>query len=171
VLDEPTNDLDLETLDVLEDVLLAFKGTLLVVSHDRAFLDSVVTSTIAFEGHGEVREYVGGYSDWVHQKSAQQAIAIASAPAAVPEPRPASAARPSKLTYKEKIELESLPERIQALETQKQTLEAAINAPGFHLRGALGMAEVAATLETTEAELERVMARWLDLEGRAEAAR
>jgi ATP-binding cassette subfamily F protein uup len=171
VLDEPTNDLDLETLDVLEDVLLAFKGTLLVVSHDRAFLDRVVTSTIAFEGNGEVREYVGGYSDWVRQKSAQQALPIAAAPPAVREARSASPARPSKLTYKEKLELESLPERIEALETQKQSLEAAITAADFHLRGALGMAEVASTLEATDAELERVMARWLDLEGRAEAAR
>ncbi len=170
VLDEPTNDLDLETLDVLEDVLLGFKGTLLVVSHDRAFLDRVVTSTIAFEGDGQVREYVGGYSDWVRQRAAQSTVTPIDAP-----PRPtapvastAVASRPARLTYKEKQELASLPARIEALEERKQTLETSINAPDFHLRGALGMAEVASALEATEAELEQAMSRWLDLESRAQ---
>ena len=175
VLDEPTNDLDLETLDVLEDVLLGFRGTLLVVSHDRDFLDRVVTSTIAFEGDGVVREYVGGYSDWVRQKAARPAMAasVAPSPPAVTAARPAPAvpSRPARLTYKEKLELEGLPGQIEALESRKADLETAINAPDFHLRGALGMAEVAGALEAAEAELERVMARWLDLENRAESAR
>ncbi|HTV01936.1 MAG TPA: ATP-binding cassette domain-containing protein [Luteitalea sp.] len=170
VLDEPTNDLDLETLDVLEDVLLGFKGTLLVVSHDRDFLDRVVTSTIAFEGHGVVREYVGGYSDWVRQKPA-------AATAVVPTPTPVTVAaveptaRPVKLSFKEKRELETLPGEIETLEARKQELESAINAPDFHRRGALGMAETAAALEATEADLERIMSRWLDLESRADGAR
>ncbi|BCS34301.1 heme ABC transporter ATPase [Luteitalea sp. TBR-22] len=176
VLDEPTNDLDLETLDVLEDLLLGFAGTLLVVSHDRAFLDRVVTSTIAFEGDGVVREYVGGYTDWVRQKAAQAPAAAASTASVARDTRAASkaeaaAARAAKLTYKEKIELEALPATIEALEARKAELEAAINAPDFHRRGAIGMAEVAGALEATEAELEATMARWLDLEGRAEAAR
>ncbi|MGV3517543.1 ATP-binding cassette domain-containing protein [Luteitalea sp.] len=175
VLDEPTNDLDLETLDVLEDLLLGFAGTLLVVSHDRAFLDRVVTSTIAFEGDGVVREYVGGYSDWVRQKSGREAQAAAVAAQAAPRvaapivtpPAPKGA----RLTYKEKQELEALPGRIEALESRKAALEAAINAADFHQRGATGMADVVASLAQVEAELEGVMARWLDLEGRAEPAR
>ena len=172
VLDEPTNDLDLETLDVLEDVLLGFSGTLLVVSHDRAFLDRVVTSTIAFEGDGVVREYVGGYTDWVRQRAATQAAAAPTVVAAPPRPvLPASATRPARLTYKEKIELETLPDRIAELEGRQQELEAAINAPDFHLRGAVGMAEVASALEATQRDLEVVMGRWLDLESRADASR
>jgi ATP-binding cassette subfamily F protein uup len=175
VLDEPTNDLDLETLDVLEDLLLGFAGTLLVVSHDRAFLDRVVTSTIAFEGDGVVREYVGGYSDWVRQKSGREAQAAAVAAQAAPRvaapvvtpPAPKGA----RLTYKEKQELDALPGRIEALESRKAALEAAINAADFHQRGATGMADVVASLAQVEAELEGVMARWLDLEGRAEPAR
>ena len=172
VLDEPTNDLDLETLDVLEDLLLGFAGTLLVVSHDRAFLDRVVTSTIAFEGEGRVREYVGGYSDWVRQRPSP----LVETPEPVREQpvRPAGepvAARPAKLTYKERLELDALPASIESIETRKADLEAAINAQDFHLRGPIGMAETASALEACEAELERVMARWLDLEGRAGAAR
>jgi ATP-binding cassette subfamily F protein uup len=167
VLDEPTNDLDLETLDVLEDVLLGFKGTLLVVSHDRDFLDRVVTSTIAFEGDGVVREYVGGYSDWVRQKAVTAASPI---PAAPPPRQEAAPARP-KLTYKEKQELDTLPTRIAELEARKQALEIAINAADFHRRGAVGMAETAAALEAVDADLEREMQRWLDLESRAAAAR
>jgi ATP-binding cassette subfamily F protein uup len=167
VLDEPTNDLDLETLDVLEDVLLGFKGTLLVVSHDRDFLDRVVTSTIAFEGDGVVREYVGGYSDWVRQKAVTAASPI---PAAPPSRQEAAPARP-KLTYKEKQELDTLPTRIAELEARKQALEIAINAADFHRRGAVGMAETAAALEAVDADLEREMQRWLDLESRAAAAR
>jgi ATP-binding cassette subfamily F protein uup len=175
VLDEPTNDLDLETLDVLEDVLLGFRGTLLVVSHDRAFLDRVVTSTIAFEGDGEVREYVGGYTDWVRQKAAREAAA-GPAPAGAREV-PAAAvpasppARPARLTYGEKLELASLPEQIEALERRKRELEDAIGGPDFHRRGAIAMAEMAASLEAAEADLERVMARWLELESRADQAR
>ena len=175
VLDEPTNDLDLETLDVLEDLLLSFAGTLLVVSHDRAFLDRVVTSTMAFEGDGVVREYVGGYSDWVRQKGARDALAT-SAAAGRAERQPATAApapptRVAKLSYKEKQELVSLPGQIEILEARKQQLEAAINAPDFHQRGAAGMAAAVSSLTAAEVELERVMSRWLELEGRTGAAR
>ena len=174
VLDEPTNDLDLETLDVLEDVLLGFKGTLLVVSHDRDFLDRVVTSTIAFEGDGVVREYVGGYTDWVRQKQASAAMAASGITEAGRVPRtrlPVAAAPKAKLSFKEKQELETLPARIAELEARKHDLEAAISAADFHLRGALGMAETAAALETAEADLEREMLRWLDLESRSDGAR
>ncbi len=175
VLDEPTNDLDLETLDVLEDLLLGFAGTLLVVSHDRAFLDRVVTSTMAFEGDGAVREYVGGYSDWVRQKTARDTLA-ASAAASRPERQAAAAPPPppprvAKLSYKEKQELLALPGQIEALEARKQGLESAINAADFHQRGAAGMAAAVSSLAEAEAELERVMSRWLELEGRAGPAR
>ena len=119
-------------------------GTLLLVSHDRAFLDNVVTSTLVFEGDGRVQEYVGGYEDWVRQKAAREALAAAAAPRRrrFPLPPPVAAARTAKLTYKERQELEALPTRIAALETRKQELESAINAADFHLRGAVGMADV-----------------------------
>ena len=174
VLDEPTNDLDLETLDVLEDVLLGFRGTLLVVSHDRAFLDRVVTSTIAFEGDGEVREYVGGYTDWVRQKATRDATASRPDPTVtrdVPVSVSSSPVRAAKLTYKEKLELAGLPEQIEALETRKRELEDAIGAADFHMRGAIAMAEIAGSLEAADADLERVMSRWVELESRADQAR
>ncbi|MBA2355646.1 MAG: ATP-binding cassette domain-containing protein [Acidobacteria bacterium] len=174
VLDEPTNDLDLETLDVLEDLLLGFDGTLLVVSHDRAFLDRVVTSTIAFEGQGTVREYVGGYSDWVRQRGQPRVASTASADRRTTQSAPAAATPPAarvKLTYKEKQELSTLPAQIQALEARKDALEQGINASDFHQRGASAMADSVASLEATEVDLDRVMQRWLDLESRADAAR
>jgi ATP-binding cassette subfamily F protein uup len=174
VLDEPTNDLDLETLDVLEDLLLGFAGTLLVVSHDRAFLDRVVTSTIAFEGDGIVREYVGGYSDWVRQKASREALAAAAA-SPVRSDRPAAPVPPVtravKLSYKEKQELATLPRRIEELEARKQSLEAAIGASDFHTRGAAAMDDLVSGLAATEADLEALMARWLELEARGDASR
>ncbi len=174
VLDEPTNDLDLETLDVLEDLLLGFAGTLLVVSHDRDFLDRVVTSTIAFEGQGDVREYVGGYSDWARQR-ADRAAASAQSPATPQARQPASdasaAPRAGRLTYAEKLELEGLPAAIERLEHRKQEIEATINAPDFHLQGASAMAALVSSLESIDTDLERVMARWLELESRTDRSR
>src|SRR5690349_11239099 len=122
VLDEPTNDLDIETLDLLEELLLEFSGTLLVVSHDRAFLDAVVTSTLVFEGGGTVGEYVGGYSDWARQRKPP---AVAPAPTnpprqQVPAPQPPKA-KPRRLTFKEMTELADLPDRIDARERERAT--------------------------------------------------
>jgi ATP-binding cassette subfamily F protein uup len=164
VLDEPTNDLDLETLEVLEDLLLAFAGTLIVVSHDRTFLDRVVTSTIAFEGAGEVREYVGGYSDWVRQRP----VSTADVPAA-PTPAPAASAPVSarKLTWAEQRELEALPAAIADLEARKTDLESMMSAADFHLKGAAGMAAAVDELARVDDDLDRAMTRWLDLEHRA----
>jgi ATP-binding cassette subfamily F protein uup len=164
VLDEPTNDLDLETLEVLEDLLLAFAGTLIVVSHDRTFLDRVVTSTIAFEGAGEVREYVGGYSDWVRQRP----VSTADVPAA-PTPAPAASAPVSarKLTWAEQRELEALPAAIADLEARKADLESMMSAADFHLKGAAGMAAAVDELARVDDDLDRAMTRWLDLEHRA----
>ncbi|ROH92974.1 ATP-binding cassette domain-containing protein [Stagnimonas aquatica] len=121
VLDEPTNDLDVETLDLLEDLLLDFAGTVLVVSHDRAFLDNVVTRTLAFEGGGRVAEYIGGYSDWLRQRPAVAAAAPASKPTARPEVPVAAVAPPQAgpaLSSKEKRELQELPARIEKLEAE-----------------------------------------------------
>src|ERR1019366_8578856 len=134
VMDEPTNDLDAETLDLLEDLLVAFQGTLLLVSHDRAFLDEVVTSTLVFEGDGRIGDYVGGYTDWQNEKKKQAAKEAAGAPRrASAGPRVAAgesaaassasrAAASRKLTNKERQELEALPARIEALEREQATL-------------------------------------------------
>ena len=119
VLDEPTNDLDIETLDLLEELLLEFSGTLLLVSHDRAFLDNVVTSTLVFEGGGRVGEYAGGYTDWVRQRKPVAAPSAAKKPTPPPTPTPAKQ-KPRKLSMKESAELAALPDRIDALEQQRE---------------------------------------------------
>ena len=134
VLDEPTNDLDIETLELLEELLLDFKGTLLLVSHDRAFLNNVVTSTLVFGGDGKIEEYVGGYDDWLRQKEAA-AVAGRGEPAAKPPPKP----RPAtiKMTFKEERELEALPALLEELEAEKKQLYLSLADPGFY-RGESG---------------------------------
>jgi len=168
VLDEPTNDLDVETLELLEDLLADYEGTVLLVSHDRAFLDNVVTSTLAFEGDGEVREYVGGYSDWLRQRPAK----AASAPKhAEPKPQPAPDAAPvaehkaksRKLSYKDQRELEQLPARIEALEADQAELHARLSDPALYQQEG-GIAKASARLEEVEAELAEAYARWEVLE-------
>ena len=119
VMDEPTNDLDVETLDLLEELLLEYAGTLLLVSHDREFLNNVVTSTLVLGGDGEVKEYVGGYDDWLRQRRRQATAVPSVAKAAQEKPQPAE--RPRKLTFKEERELEGLPTRIAALEEEQET--------------------------------------------------
>ena len=125
VMDEPTNDLDAETLDLLEEMVANYAGTLLLVSHDRAFLDNVVTSTLVFEGGGQVNEYVGGYSDWLRQRKAAAVAAAPSAaerqPAAAPAAPQSATARGKarRLSYKEQRELEAMPEKIQHLEAEQ----------------------------------------------------
>jgi len=164
VLDEPTNDLDVETLELLEDLLADYEGTVLLVSHDRAFLDNVVTSTLAFEGEGEVREYVGGYSDWLRQRPAK----AASAPKrAEPKPQPALDAAPvaeqkaksRKLSYKDQRELEQLPARIETLEAEQAALHARLSDPALYQQEG-GIAKASARLEEVEAELAEAYARW-----------
>ena len=173
VLDEPTNDLDLETLELLEAQLVDWPGTLLLVSHDRRFLDNVVTSTIAFEGDGRAVEYVGGYEDWLRQRPAPGASAR-SAPASTPAPAPASApavapaavaAPQRKATNKEKKEREGLTKRIGALEAEHRTLEAAVAAADFYKKPAADIAAAMARLEAVPAELLAAYARWDELEG------
>ncbi|ANB17066.1 ATP-binding cassette domain-containing protein [Dokdonella koreensis] len=164
VMDEPTNDLDVETLELLEDLLADYAGTLLLVSHDRDFLDRVVTSTLVMEGDGRVGEYVGGYSDWLRQRPAARPAA-ASHPAAVPvaPSRPAPARR--KPSYKEQRELEQLPVRIEQLEATLAELAATLAEPAFYQRAADAVAAHHARLAATQADLDAAYARWAELEG------
>ncbi len=171
VLDEPTNDLDAETLDLLEDLLVEYQGTLLVVSHDRDFLDNVVTSTFVFEGEGRIGEYVGGYSDWREEKRKQAARASAAAVAADSgrtkaqgAATPAAAKSAKKLTNKEQRELADLPARIEALEKEQAELTAKLSDPVFYKQEATKFAEVKARLEIIEAEHATAFARWEALE-------
>jgi ABC transport system ATP-binding/permease protein len=164
VLDEPTNDLDIETLDLLEELLLEFSGTLLVVSHDRAFLDSVVTSTLVFEGGGTVGEYVGGYSDWVRQRKPP---AAAPAPANPPKrespPPQTTKAKPRRLTFKETAELAGLPDRIDALERERDALYVSLADPAV-LRDGSAVVAARSRLAAVEAELTDLVERWETLE-------
>jgi ATP-binding cassette subfamily F protein uup len=179
VLDEPTNDLDLETLELLEAQLVEWPGTLLLVSHDRVFLDNVVTSTMVFEGDGHVEEYVGGYEDWRRQRSSQEAGAEAMEPTARDrrDTRPAPAAeedRPAprrRLTWNEQRALEQLPPRIEALEAEEQDLGARIAAPDFYKEPRETIAQILARIEQVRQELLEAYARWDDLDSRGRAAR
>ncbi len=166
VMDEPTNDLDLETLELLEELLLDYQGTLLLVSHDRAFLDNVVTSCLAFEGDGKVREYVGGYSDWLRQRPAPEPVVVAKPKsAAPPAPKLARPATPGKLSYNDRRELEQLPARIEALEQRQQELQAMIVDPAFYKQEAAVVTQQLEALRALETELAAAYERWAVLEG------
>lgn len=174
VLDEPTNDLDTETLELLEARLVAFEGTVLVVSHDRAFLDNLCTSTLVFEGDGVVKEYVGGYSDWkrVVDRREAEAKAAASAPSerAGGDRRRVRAdedSRPKKLSYKEKREFEGLPERIETLENELAEVHATLADPDFYSGDSEVIRSTTERVATIEAEIERMMERWAELGERA----
>jgi len=146
VLDEPTNDLDIETLDLLEELLLEFPGTLLVVSHDRAFLDNVVTSTLVFEGGGRVGEYAGGYADWLRQRPPEPEVTRPAAPkAASPAPSAPRNDRSRRLTFKETKELAALPQEIDARERERERLYASLADPVF-LRDGAAVVEAKAQL-------------------------
>jgi ABC transport system ATP-binding/permease protein len=173
VLDEPTNDLDIESLELLEAQLAEFPGTLLLVSHDRAFLDNAVTSTMVFEGGGDIREYVGGYLDWVRQRPVPEAVTPAP-------PRPARGARGSsqaeprrtspsrrRLTFNEQREYAGLPAQIDALEAEQRQLTGAIANPDFYKEGADAIRTSLARLEEVEGLLGRAYERWVELEDRA----
>lgn len=168
VMDEPTNDLDVETLELLEEWLAEYPGTLLLVSHDRDFLDNVVTSTLAMEGDGRVGEYVGGYSDWLRQRpapSSAQAKKPEPKPAAKPaEPIAASASAKRKLSYKDARELEQLPARIETLEADLAALTARMNDPAFYQRDGAAIAAHNAEVARVQAELDVAYARWEALE-------
>jgi len=165
VLDEPTNDLDLETLDLLESLLREFSGTLLLVSHDRAFLDAVVTSTLVLEGQGVVREYAGGYSDWLRQRPepAPEVEPRRSAAPARANDSPTPKARPRKLSFKEQQELAALPDRITALEEEREATYALLGDPSVLRDGARVLA-LRSRLETLDLEIPELMNRWELLE-------
>jgi ATP-binding cassette subfamily F protein uup len=159
VLDEPTNDLDQETLELLEELIGDFPGTVLVVSHDREFLNNTVTSCLVFEGQGRVVEYAGGYDDWLSQRPQ----------IAEPEPVQPKAAKPRvaktrKLTYKENLELDALPGRIEALEGDIAALHEQMNDPEFYSNDHTVVAAAASRLEILETELDSLLTRWDELE-------
>jgi len=163
VMDEPTNDLDVETLELLEERLLEYSGTLLLVSHDRAFLNQVVTSTLVFEGAGRVAEYVGGYDDWLRQRPSPASEAAARPALRVQQNAPP--APPSKrLSYKEQRELEGLPERIAALEATLAQLHQQIADPQLYQGGGDALIGLQRALQQAEGELEQALSRWETLE-------
>jgi ABC transport system ATP-binding/permease protein len=165
VLDEPTNDLDIEALELLEERLLEFSGTILLVSHDRAFVDNVVTSTLAFEGSGRVSEYVGGYTEWLRQRRTPATAPVAGRLPAPAVARPAPAA--AKLSSKERRELEQLPAQIEALERLQRELAEQVSRPEFYQQATSERAPVETRLAALPAELEAAYARWASLEARS----
>jgi len=177
ILDEPTNDLDIETLELLEELIGAFDGTVLLVSHDRAFLDNIVTSTLAFEAEGKVAEYVGGWEDYLRQSRSLQA-GSRETPLAAGRSNPAAdrddvaagitgEGRPArrKLTFKEARELDGLPAAIESLEEEQARLRAEAEAPDFYKAGADRMRAVVARADAVARELEGLLKRWVELEG------
>ena len=186
VMDEPTNDLDVETLELLEELLEAYRGTLLLVSHDREFIDNVVTSTLVLEGNGRVGEYVGGYSDWLRQRPLPAAMASARHPGASRDPAPSLAPAQSldsglrrndeqkiseprstkrKLSYKDVRELEQLPARIEALETEIAQRTEAMQDAAFFKQDGGAITAANQTLANLQAELDAAYARWQELDG------
>jgi len=167
VLDEPTNDLDLETLDVLEQQLVDYQGTLIVVSHDRAFLDHVVTSVLVFEEGAGLQHYVGGYSDWARRDRAlavKEGAKPTSRDAAERKPRPKPPRAPTKLSYKLRLELDALPKKIEALEQQVAALETRTSAPDFYAQPFEDVAPILQELEEAKTSLELALERWMELE-------
>jgi ATP-binding cassette subfamily F protein uup len=170
VLDEPTNDLDIETLELLEELLANYDGTLFLVSHDRSFLDNVVTQVIAFEGDGKLMEYVGGYEDWVRvkkyeasQSAATKTVAPAPKAAAKTEtPKKSSA----KLSFKEQKELEDIPLSIEKLEREQEDLVAAMGAGNLFRDNPAHAKQLQERAAVIENELLELMARWEALEAK-----
>jgi ATP-binding cassette subfamily F protein uup len=170
VLDEPTNDLDIETLEVLEEKLCEYSGTLIVVSHDREFLDNVVTSTIVFEEDGRIQEYVGGYSDWARRG---RQLAVTDSPYESEKRKREAAERrrrqPTKLSYKDQRELDKLPAEIEELESTIAALQQTIAEPGFYAQEGDSIQAKLAELAECESQLEKRIERWGELESLAES--
>jgi ABC transport system ATP-binding/permease protein len=185
VMDEPTNDLDIETLELLEELIADFPGTVLLVSHDRTFLDNIVTSTLAFEGEGRVVEYVGGWGDYLRQREQRlrpergakppsesergwgSASADQGRPESLKKPEAPKGASGRKLSFKEQREFESLPVHIEALEEEQRRLTQESQSPEFYKSGADRIRGVLARLDEIAASLETSLARWLELDSRA----
>jgi ABC transport system ATP-binding/permease protein len=171
VMDEPTNDLDAETLELLEEMVANYQGTLLLVSHDRAFLDNVVTSTLVFEGAGQINEYVGGYSDWLRQRRVAPAAMEAGAAktSLSPAPSATAAVKSRRLSYKEQRELAALPEKIQVLEAEQAELHALISEPALFQDNPERSRLTLQRLQVLEAQIEAAYARWAALDGSVDA--
>ncbi len=173
VLDEPTNDLDMETLEVLEERILEYSGTILLVSHDRAFLNNVVTSTLVFEDDGVVIEYAGGYDDWINQRPAQDdkkgLDKRDSIRKKASKKRPKKRDRPRKLTFKERGELETLPVRIEELEKERNRIYEQMSSPELYRGDGERISRTQARLEELERELDETYDRWEELENLREA--
>jgi ATP-binding cassette subfamily F protein uup len=176
VLDEPTNDLDAETLELLEELLLEYEGTLLLVSHDRVFLDNVVTSTLVFEGAGIITEYTGGYEDWIKQRAAAAALAAVPAPAKVePKPEPISAPapiaqKPAKFLNKERRELEELPKQIEAWEAELTDLSAQLWDPELYKNQPDTIPLLKNGVTSLEKRIKEGYARWEELDAKRQAS-
>lgn len=170
VLDEPTNDLDAETLELLEDLLVEYPGTVMLVSHDRAFLNEVVTNTLVFEGEGVVKDFVGGYDDWLSQRQQAASAAYSAAKSLKSESaaKPAVSARPTRLSFKEQKELEQLPRQIERLETEQAELHEAMAQPGFYQKDKLIISEATQRIQLLQHELTAAYERWQILESRGE---
>ena len=166
IMDEPTNDLDVETLELLEELLMEYRGTLLLVSHDRAFLDNVVTRSLVFEGEGVVGEFVGGYTDWLAQKKEGDSPVVSKPASDVAKPavKQAAVARKKKLSYKDQRELDELPQRIETLDAEQARLEEAIAGSGFYQQDKDAVAATLARLEEVGHELEACYNRWEELD-------
>jgi ATP-binding cassette subfamily F protein uup len=173
VLDEPTNDLDIDTLELLEEMLQSYEGTVFLVSHDRTFLDNVVTETIAWEGPGQWREYVGGYQDWLRQRGTapanNAAPAVKNLSVSVqmqPDPKTA-AKKPTKLSYKEQRELDELPAKLAALEAEQAAVVAKLNDPALYQRSPDELRKVTDRAAELDFLLTDLIIRWDALEAKA----
>ncbi|WP_319525098.1 ATP-binding cassette domain-containing protein [uncultured Desulfosarcina sp.] len=164
VLDEPTNDLDVETLELLEELLLDYAGTVLLVSHDRAFINNVVTSTLVFEAPGRVEAYAGGYDDWLDQRPGEEPLRTKKAAAKNGRKSTAPVAVPKKLGYMQQRELDGLPGRIEALESRQEALFGIMSEEDFYRQDGQRIAAVKQELADVEQELEKAFARWEELE-------
>jgi len=165
VLDEPTNDLDIETLDLLEELLMDYPGTVLLVSHDRAFINNVVTSTLVLEGEGRVNEYVGGYDDWLRQSRRKSEGPVVPVETLQQKATPSKQKEKTrKLTFKELKELDALPKRIEVLDAEQQQIIVTMADPAFYRGSGNKVAETKARLEAVERELSEVYKRWEELE-------
>ncbi len=164
VMDEPTNDLDVETLELLEELLMDYKGTLLLVSHDRAFLNNVVTSTLVFEGNGQINDYVGGYDDWLWQRKAGTKTKSTAATETKPKAK-SQANRPAKLSYKDQRELDELPKKIEQLESEIEQCHADMADPAFYQKGSDEITKMQNKTEQLQAKLSKAYTRWEQLDG------
>jgi ATP-binding cassette subfamily F protein uup len=164
VMDEPTNDLDVETLELLEELLTDYQGTLLLVSHDRAFLDNVVSSTLVLEGDGQIGEYVGGYTDWLRQRPGARSVTTGKPAASAPVAAGTPAEPRRKRSFKEQRELEQLPRRIEQLEGDIASRTVAMNDPAFFQQDSVAIVEANEALVGLQAELDIAFARWTALD-------